>query len=315
VADLYEVLGVPRDADPATIRRAYRRLARRHHPELHGGGSPEDEEAFEVISRAYAVLSDPEARRRYDAGEMPQADFEPPTGYRFGVRFRGVDVEEVLGELFGAEADHRSAGPPGQPQHVRTEVHLRFGEAIRGVTTTLSIQRERPCPGCGGAGAQAGEECPECGGRGRRVVMERVRVRIPPGVGDGDQVRVRGKGNVTRGGEGDLFIALGVGGHSYFRRRGRDIYATVPLTLAEAVLGAEIEIPTVDGMVRVKIPKGTHTGQRFRLKGRGVEVAGHRGDHYYTVRVELPASLDPAAERLIREIPQEDPRRDLPRGL
>ncbi|MGD2115632.1 MAG: J domain-containing protein, partial [Acidobacteriota bacterium] len=320
--DPYEALGVARDADGATIRRAYQKLARRHHPDL----APGDREAvrrFSRIQRAYAVLGDPERRRRFDEGRAEpalersrrQRRRESVTTGRLGsesfLEIRSEWMEWIDGpppESSGPDDDRTTAD-------VHAEVTLAFTEAVRGCTTSFSVQRERVCGECRGRGRAGSGRCERCAGRGTVVDLDRMRVRIPAGVADGDRLRLPGKGAPRSAGRegsedrGDLYVTVRVRPHSYFERRGLDVHAEVPVTFAEAVLGAEIEVPTVNGPVAVRLPAGTQGGQRFRLRGRGaVRGVGRKervGDHYYTVRIVVPTgALGPeeraALERLDR---------------
>lgn len=312
--DLYGLLGIAMDADQAAIRRAYQKLARRYHPDLHPGDR-RAEKRFEAIVRAYEVLFDPDSRRRYDGGELD--DKSGPSASAFA-RGRSIGLEARLEELEAVlvESEETARVGPARGSDLAAEVTLEFGEAIRGVTTSLSVQLEETCPDCGGQGLQHRVSCARCGGRGVIVELERMRLRIPPGVGSGSRVRVRGKGNPGEGGgdRGDLYVTVRLRPHRYFHRRGADIHAQVPITVAEAIVGAEIEVPTIDGPVRVRVPPGTSSGQRFRLKRRGVpRPGGDRGDHYYSVRIVVPREADRELRELAQKLRQPDPRRDLPR--
>ncbi len=315
--DYYLVLGVPQDADQVTIRRTYQRLARRLHPSLQPADAAA-EKRFEAILHAYRILSDPERRRRYDLGKIPRSALRPPPIRRrptIAPRSLAGQLEELVVELvqFGGPAARAPQGAPGVD--IESQVSLDLAEALRGVTTSLSLQLELPCGECGGRGSAGGADCQGCGGRGVVVELDRIRVRIPPAVGDGSRMRVRGKGNPSADGSarGDLYLTLKLRPHPYFRRRGADIFAEVPLTLREAALGAEIEVPTIDGPVRVKIPPGTDSGQVFRLRERGMAQPGQgRGDHYYTVQIVVPQAPDEDTRRLLQRLEQPNPRRHLP---
>ncbi len=302
--DLYRILGVPVDADQAAIRRAYQKLVRRYHPDLHPGDR-EARRRFRTISLAYRVLVEPERGGRPRTG----------SSLRLSARWTEAAASDTLIDwqtLLGA--GHREAGIRGTDLVV--ELTVDFGEAVRGVVTSFSVQREKVCPGCRGAGEAGGEACASCAGRGVLVELERLRIRVPPGVADGSRVRLPGRGNPSPvgGDHGDLYLTLKIRPHPYFERRGNDIHADLPITLAEAVLGAEVEVPTIDGPVRVKIPPGTSGGQRFRLRERGVlDPTGRRGDHFYTVRVVVPERLDEASREILARLEQEDPRRELPK--
>lgn len=300
--DAYEILEIERTADSITVRRAYQRLARRYHPEF----SADDAAArrFREVERAYRILADRELRRRYDAGRLPP-------------------------EEAGREETAPSPGAPGRlgPLDVVAEVTLGFGEAARGSVASLSVQRERRCEACGGRGtagrnrADAGEPCGRCAGHGVLIDLDRVRTRLPAGIDDGARVRLRGRGRVPPPGgpgtparpPGDLYLVVRVRPHPYFERRGLDVHTELPVTFAEAVLGAEIDVPTIDGPVRVRLPAGTPGGQRFRLRGRGVRSAsGEVGDHFYRVRIAVPERIDDEVRELIERLPRDDPRAELP---
>lgn len=311
-ADYYDVLGVPADADAATIRRAYQKLARRYHPDIRPGDREADER-FEEISRAYEVLADEETRALYDRGELPPAASPIEGGRRRRAPSATSRLEELVGVLVGQEeVPARDEG--AARADVTTEVTLDLGEAVRGVTISLSVQREGPCAACGGD-REDRRGCDVCAGRGTTIDLERLRVRIPPGVSTGSRLRVAGRGNRPLGAEapGDLYVLVKVRSHPYFRRRGADIHTVVPITFAEAALGGEIEVPTVDGRLRVRVPPGTRGGQHFRLRGRGLpRPHGPPGDHYYEVRIVPPERLDDTAREALARLPREDPRADLP---
>lgn len=305
--DPYEVLGIPPDADGLAIRRAYQKLARRWHPALRGA-DPEAERAFRAAAEAYALLRDAASRRRWDERrQISRRSLEVRRGGFSGPELV-LGFEELVVELLPADA--AAAATVGTADSdIRSQVELDFEEAIRGVVVSLSVQRETLCRRCRGRSTA----CSECEGRGFEVRLERVRVRIPPGVGDGSTVRVRGQGNVSPEGTGDLYVAVEVRPHRYFRLRGADVHGRLPVTVAEASLGAALEVPTIDGPVAVKLPAGTRSGQRFRLPGRGIErTDGRRGDHYYQIEVVVPSADTADNRELLERLEQDDPRRDLP---
>jgi len=325
--DLYQVLGVGRNATPDEIKKAYRKLARRYHPDVNPG-SAEAEKRFKDIQEAYAVLSDKEKRAQYDAFGTVDG---PPPGWRgqaaggagpfHRVEFRGFDSFADLGDLFGnmfggfGGAGGRGQRRPPRPEPVEARVELDLAQAVEGATVVVPLRREVPCAACGGTGTEGGDRCARCGGTGTLLRTDRLRVKIPAGVKDGDRVRA-GAGD----GHADAFVVVKVHPDRYFERKGDDIHTVVPLTFAEAYLGAEIEIGTLTGPVRVRIPPGTQSGQRFRLRGKGVRNVrtGVPGDHYYTVQVTVPKVVSPAgrdAVRRLSELYTEDPRRGLPRAL
>lgn len=316
--DLYEVLEISADADAEEVRRAYQKLARRHHPDVRPGDEAA-ERRFEEVSRAFEVLSDPDLRRRYDAlrreeGQQAAAWFA-----------RWSESEEILAGGGGTwvrtsrQVEVRREVPPsaGEAGVAHTEVELDFGEMVHGATRSFPLQRELPCPECDGDGRQGSTLCGRCSGRGSLVELERVRVRFPRGVEDGARLRLAGKGPpLGPGRQGDLVVTVRVRPHPYFRRDGDDVRADLPLTLAEAVFGAEVDVPTVGGPVKVKVPPGTQGGRRIRLRGRGiVPSGGEAGDHYCRVTVVVPDASEPAVRDLVRAVRQPDPRRDLPSGV
>lgn len=320
--DPYLSLGVSPDADALTIRRAYQKLARRWHPALRAA-DPEAQVRFQTAAEAYALLSDPDRRRHWDREDGG------PVGARRAVRSHrraalstpdlAFRFEELVVELLPEPLPEDRLAPvsgAGQPAtDIVSEVELEFAEAIHGVVVSLSVQRESACTACGGEQrSRVGDSsCECCDGRGIEVDLERVRVKIPPGVGDGSQVRVRGQGNLVDGRNGDLFLIVRVRTHGHYTQRGNDVFSEIPITVAEASSGAAVTIPTIRGPVTVQIPRGTRGGQRFRLAGRGIARAdGERGDHYYRVEIVPPDAARGENERLLAELEQADPRRDLP---
>jgi len=369
--DYYDLLGVSRRASLKDIRQAYRKLARKYHPDLNPGDKSA-EEKFKQIQEAYEVLSDPKKRQMFDRfgfyaegyqGGPPPGPGPRPEDVHFD--FGGFDFEGAGGGTFrdlfsqvfrGARA--AEATPRREPgQDLEYQIEIGFWEAIRGAVKKLSIARLAACAACAGTGAAtiAGKQvCPEChgsgkvtqssgalrfqitcprcggagqlrticrvcGGEGRVRQPETIDVRIPAGVQSGSRVRVAAYGNAgTLGGPpGDLYIILAVAPHPYFDRRGDDIYTTVPVTVAEASLGAKIEVPTIDGRALLRVPPGTNSGQRFRLREKGVPSARRssmRGDQYVEVEVVVPRPVDERVRNLLKELERiapEDPRRDL----
>lgn len=319
--DLYKVLGVARDADAETLKKAYRKLARRHHPDVNPGDKGA-EEKFKEISEAYDVLSDPEKRRNYDEfGEISlQGGFDAEQARRareaFGARFGGGpgtgegfrayaggepfefgDLDDLLGRFgFGARgASGRAAGLRGSD--LEASLELDFLEAARGGEKRLTLQL-------------AGED--------GRMRSETLTVRIPPGVADGGRIRLRGKGAPGLGGgpAGDLWAHVRVRPHPVFRREGRDVYVDVPVTVAEAVRGAKIEVPTLDGRATLTVPPGTDSGQKLRLRGKGIPSpsGGAPGDLYVVIQIRVPKQPDDEtlahADALAAAGP-DDPRKEL----
>lgn len=309
--DPYSVLGISADADALAVRRAYQKLARRWHPALRAG-HPEAEDRFQAAARAYSLLSDPEQRRRWDEGRRARVVTRRSVRARRRASLSTPELaysfEELIVELIPEEAQPEPETPSGLALDIRSEVELDFSEAIRGIVVSLSVQRESRCSACGGTNPA----CPQCDGRGFEVGVERVRVRIPPGVEDGSRVRGRAQGNVADAHRGDLYVTIRVRPHRHFSRQGADISIEIPITVAEAALGAAIEVPTIHGPVTVQVPAGTRSGQRFRLAGKGVHRPDREpGDHYYRVEVVPPNPAEGDNRRLLESLDQDDPRRHL----
>ncbi|MFA6956286.1 MAG: DnaJ C-terminal domain-containing protein [Thermoanaerobaculia bacterium] len=337
--DYYEILGIKKGATDEEIKKAYRRLARKHHPDVNKGAK-DSENRFKEISEAYAVLSDKEKREQYDrlgreafnfnsagpggGGPFPGFDFDfsqftggGGRGKRGGAKVS--DFRDIFGDLFGGAG--RSAAP-ARGSDVEARTTLEFGDAVRGTTLQLSIQTQGECSNCRGLGNVKNQICPRCGGSGMAPSTQNVKVKLPEGVSDGQTVRLAGKGGAGQKGAppGDLLIHVSVKPHPFFERRGNDIHIELPVTLGEAVHGGEIDVPTIHGPVRARIPAGTQSGQTFRLSGKGVKNnrgAGH-GDHYYRVMIHIPGQLSEATKKKLDEIDtayEENPRAKLKTGL
>jgi molecular chaperone DnaJ len=355
--DYYEVLGLKRDAKPEEIKKAYRRLARKYHPDVNPGDKAA-EERFKAMSEAHDVLSDPKKRSVYDRfgqysdnladaasrGAGPSGSRTSPgfdfTGFDWGSGSTsgsgaggGSSFRDIFADLFGGGAAKEKEPPRPQPQRgadIEMPLSVTFEEAIKGLTANITVNRSEQCSRCNGAGDIGGpvvvcstckgtgqvqraggrlrfaQECTDCGGTGRRRApcslchgkgvtpkTETVKVRIPAGVETGSRVRIPGKGHGGRLGAqaGDLHISTNVGPHKYFTRKGDNIYVTVPITVPEAALGAKIEVPTVEGKSQLRIPPGTQSGQKFRLRDRGapsLRNPGAKGHQFVEVQVMLP---------------------------
>jgi DnaJ-class molecular chaperone len=328
--DYYQVLGVSRDADEKAIKTAFRRLARKYHPDVNPGDK-EAERKFKEISEAYEVLRDPKKRRQYDqfghlgAGWQQAAAGAPGGWGGAGVgpdfEFRGFGAG--LGDLFEEILGGRGAGVftdarPRRGRDVRAEIELSFEEAFNGATREVAVSVAETCPICQGQGVVGkGSVCAQCGGAGQVERMKRLQVRIPPGVRTGSRIRVAGQGEAGPSGQrGDLFLIARVAPHRLFKRQGDDLQVEVPVTYAEAALGAEIDVPTMNGRVKMKLPAGASSGQRLRLAGRGMPRmrGGGRGDLYVQIKVVVPKNLSQEERDLIArlgEMRSEDPRADL----
>ncbi len=364
--DYYEVLGVKRDAKPEEIKKAYRRLARKFHPDVNPGDKA-SEERFKLTTEAHDVLSDPKKRTVYDRfgqysdnladaaargatpdgghASAPGFDF---TGFDWGAATSsggGTSFRDIFSDLFGGAAKEREPPRP-QPKRgadIEMPLALSFEEAIKGLTTNIIVHRSEQCSRCNGAGDTGGsviicptckgsgqvqraggrlrfsQECSDCEGTGKRRApcslckgkgtipkTETVKVRIPAGVETGSRVRIPGKGMGGRLGAppGDLHIITNVGEHKHFTRKGDNIYVTVPITVPEAALGAKIEVPTVEGKAQLRIPPGTQSGQKFRLRQRGapsLRNPGAHGDQFIEVQVTLPKVISEETKELLRQ--------------
>lgn len=347
--DFYVILGIRRDAPLMEVKRAYRRLARRFHPDI----NPGDQQAaqrFRQIAQAYEILSDPDRRRRYDTlGYQPDPD-TPSTGFE-GFDFSAAvhaNQESTFGDLFAEVLlrDRVRAGAPERGADLHGTLVVPFEVVLHGAERPLTITRQtrcltcagtgalhraesicaqcqgdgvlrsarghmvfsRPCPRCNGAGVIRVQRCSTCGGRGVHPRTETVSVRVPAGIADGTRLRLAEQGHAgAHGGPiGDLYVAVQVQPDARFRRDGDDLVMTLPIAVHEAALGARIEVPALDGTARVRVPPGTQSGQRFRLRGRGVPSMhdGRRGDLVVEVRLMLPRLLDERSKELLREFGQ-----------
>lgn len=311
--DYYSVLGVARTASDKEIKQAYRRLARRHHPDVNPGDAAA-ERRFKEINAAYEVLSDPEKRRQYDqygdqwehAAEFARARQAYGRG-RPGTTTTnggGFPFDDLLGGIFGRGAP-RSGPQRGADLEQATEVSLE--EAFSGTLRVFEVQSERPCASCQGSGLVAAATCAACRGRGRVARPRRIEVRLPPGVATGSRVRVAGEGQPGAGGglKGDLFVVVTVRNHERFTRSGDDLSVDLPVPLVTAVLGGEVHLATMKGTVALTIKPETQNGQTIRLGGLGMPHLGHpdvRGDLYVRVQVELPTKLTAEQRRLFEDL-------------
>jgi DnaJ-class molecular chaperone len=327
--DYYKILGVDRKADDKTIKSAYRKLARKYHPDVAKG--KDTGERFREVAEAYEVLSDPEKRRRYDTlgPDWQRHVQQAPGGHPGG----GVHVEygdagdfsdffrTIFGDFGGASRGRGSVDDwlggfapgghrGGRGQDVQAGLTITLDEAYSGARKGLEFEVEEPCPTCHGAGNVGGKPCATCHGSGWQRGRHQVDVKIPAGVRTGQKVRVSGQG----AGGGDLYLAVTVAPHREFERRGDDIQLTVPVTAPEAALGVTLEIPTLRGKVSMKIPPATSSGRTFRLPGYGMPKpkGGGHGNQLVTVRIVMPADLRPEERELYEKL--KALRSDSPRG-
>lgn len=329
--DYYEVLGVPRTATQDDIKRAYRRLARQYHPDLHSGGrKAEMERKFKELNEAHEILSDPDKRKKYDryghnweqAEAYEKARREARARAGTGPEFSFGDAEafsDIFETFFGRR--ERGAGTARgfavQGEDLETDVHLSLREVLTGVTRRLTLSETVPCSACGGTGMARGRPCPTCLGSGARQETRTIEVRIPAGVQEGTRVRVAGKGHpgVNGGKPGDLYLRVHIADDGVFRKQGSDVHVALPVWPWEAALGAEVLAPTLTEPVKVKVPPGSKTGAKLRLKGKGLPTAsGGHGDLFLTLQVVMPSTLTEEERKLYEQLgrfPHPDPRADL----
>ncbi|HSH25854.1 MAG TPA: molecular chaperone DnaJ [Massilibacterium sp.] len=338
--DYYEVLGVERSADKSAIKKAYRRLARKYHPDVNKEEGAK--EKFQEINEAYEVLSDDEKRARYDQFGHAGANQNFGGGGGFG------GFEDIFDMFFGG-GGRRNPNAPRQGSDLQYRMDLDFEEAAFGKETEIELPKDEECTTCSGSGAKPGtkketcshchgtgqiseetstmfgrminqrtcphcqgtgefikEKCSDCLGKGTVRKTKKIRVKIPAGVDTGQQIRIPGEGEkgINGGPNGDLYVVFDVNDHEFFERDGNDVYCEMPLTFTQAALGDEIEVPTLHGKVKLKIPAGTQTGTRFRLRQKGIkDVRGYgMGDQHVIVRVVTPTKLTDKEKELLREL-------------
>ena len=360
--DYYEVLGIGKNATDAEIKSAYRKLAKKYHPDLNPGNK-EAEEKFKEVNEANDVLSDPQKRQRYDqfgfAGVDPNYAAANGGGAGgFGGGFGGVDLGDIFGDIFGGGfgggfsgfgggSSTSTANVPRKGHDIQASVILTFEEAAHGCSKKITINRQDTCPDCGGTGAAKGtspETCPDCGGRGYVVTQQRtpfgvmqsqqpcshcggrgtiirnpcktcrgtgktaarksLEINIPAGIDDDQNIALRGQGDAGSNGgpAGDVIVHVTVKADPMFERDGYDVTIHVPITFSQAVLGDDVEVPTVDGRIVQHIPEGTQSGTKFRLRGQGIQYLNGRGrgDQYVIVDVEIPKKVTRAQREALK---------------
>jgi curved DNA-binding protein len=329
--DYYEVLGIARTASEEEIKKAFRKLARKYHPDVNPGDKTA-EEKFKELNEAYEVLSDPDKRKRYDqlgANWKAGTDFTPPPGWAGRGDAGGFDYGEIFGggrgtgdfsdffESFfgGGRGTGRARGGASfamRGSDVEAELTLTLEEAHRGVTHTLTFGAIEPCPDCGGTGAKDNKPCPTCRGAGSIRRPKSLEVNIPAGVRDGSVIRLAGQGEPGTGNApaGDLFLRVRFKPHPLFRIVGADdIEIELPVTPWEAALGARVSVPTLDAPVEMTIPAGTQGGSRLRLRGQGLNRRGaqpvSRGDEYVKLKLVIPPKLAPKEKELFEKLAAE----------
>ena len=348
--DYYEVLGVSKTATDAEIKKAFRVLAKKYHPDMNPGDK-EAEAKFKEAQEAYAVLSDAEKRKQYD--QFGHAAFDGGAGGAGGFDFSGMDMGDIFGDIFGdffggGSRSRRANNGPMKGANIRTSIRITFEEAVFGCEKEIELVLKDECKTCHGSGAKPGtskETCPKCGGKGKVVYSQqslfgmvqnvqscpdcngtgqiikekcpdcrgtgyiaskkKIQVSIPAGIDDGQSVRIREKGEpgVNGGPRGDLLVEVVVSRHPIFQRQDMNIYSTAPISFAQAALGGEVRINTVDGDVLYEVKPGTQTDTKIRLKGKGVPSLRNkavRGDQYVTLVVQVPTGLNEAAKEALR---------------
>ncbi|OAT82281.1 DnaJ C-terminal domain-containing protein [Desulfotomaculum copahuensis] len=316
--DYYETLGVGRNATEKEIKTAYRKLARKWHPDLHAGKDKEAaEEKFKQINEAYEVLSDPEKRAKYDrlgANWQAGQDFRPPpdiNGFEFHTATGAGPggFSDFFETLFGGAGPFVRTGRtarrgPLRGRDVESELELTLQEAYHGGEKTLQLTTREACPACGGAGFENDTFCSRCGGTGEVNGVKTLAVKIPPGVHDGSRIRLKGQGGEgLNGGErGDLYLKIHLRPDPVFTVQGDDLETEIILRPEQAVLGDRVTVFTLDGPVNMKVPAGARAGRRLRLRGKGWPRKGGRGDQYVRIKIDIPASLTAAEEQLYRQL-------------
>ncbi|MBN2168496.1 MAG: molecular chaperone DnaJ [Actinobacteria bacterium] len=371
--DYYKLLGVNKDALKDEIKKSYRKLAQKYHPDRNPNNK-EAEEKFKEVSEAYEILSDEEKRKQYDTGRLftgggaygggGYGGGSPFSGYE-GFNFdqgggRGYNFTGDLGDIFnifsGGGAGGFTGGQTGRGRRgqrgndIEVTVNMSFDDALKGAEVPVTMTRNvtcstckgtgsapgtlpetcptchgrgsiaedqglfglsRPCPNCGGRGTIIKNPCPACRGAGIVKQPKKIKVRIPPGVKDGSRIKFKGKGEPGAGGgpPGDLYVITKVANHEYLGRNNSNITLDLPITFSEAALGTSVEIPTTDGKVKLKIPAGTQSGSKFRLKGKGApKLKGKgKGDMIVTVNIAVPKKLDKKQKELIQQLEEVQP--------
>jgi molecular chaperone DnaJ len=354
--DYYKLLGVPRTAKADDIKKAYRKLARQYHPDVNPGNA-NSEDRFKEISEAFEVLSDPKKREIYDSYGYysEQAANAGARGPIFDfANFGAANFRDIFSEIFSSVRPQTAqARHPSRGGDIEYPLSVTFEQSMQGLTAKIEVDRSEVCPACQGLGEAASRtivcsacngsgqqtrriggpskcgycsgsgkvatQCAACRGAGVAPKRETISLKIPAGVDKGSRVRVPSKGHAGAlgGHAGDLYIITNVGDHAYFKRQGDNIYCVVPITVPEAALGAKIEVPTVDGKAMLRIPPGTQSGQRFRLRERGspsLRAGGIRGDQFVEVKITLPTVISEETKEMLQQFARhntENPRAEM----
>jgi len=354
--DYYDVLGIKKGASEEEIKKAYRRAAKKYHPDFNPGNK-EAEAKFKEVNEAYEVLSDSSKKERYD--RFGHAGVDPNYGGGGsgfgGGGFGGFDVDlgdifsDIFGGGFGGFGGASRRNSPKKGADLKYNVEITFEEAAKGTERDINVTRQENCKTCGGTGAKVGtspktcshcngtgqtkvqqrtpfgiisnvstcsfcggtgkvieEKCPDCRGTGGVRVSKKINVKIPAGINEGQSIQIPNQGEAgTNGGpRGNLYVGIRIKKHPIFRREGYDVFVDIPISFAQAALGAKIKVPTLDGIVEYEIPEGTQTGARFRMKGKGIPYlrsTNNFGDLYITVNIEVPKNLTDTQKRILRE--------------
>lgn len=340
--DYYELLGLPKDASDADLKKAFRQLAMKYHPDR----NPDDkasEEKFKEINEAYSCLSDPQKRAHYDRFGTPEGAGAGYGPFSSGTGFGDI-FEDIFGDFFGAFGGGQRRARPTKGNDLRYDLDITLKEAAFGTEKTIDFPRWEDCAECKGSGSEPGKSpavcpsckgtgqirfqqgffavskscgkcngtgkiitdpCKSCKGQGKTQKIKSISVRIPPGVDSSSRLKIHGEGEpgIYGGPKGDLYIILTVEEHPFFKREGTEIYCEVPVSFPQAALGAEVEVPTLDGAAKLKIPPGTPSGNLFYLKGKGITRVGghHRGNQIVKVFVDVPKKLSPRQKELLEE--------------
>ncbi len=339
--DYYEILGVPRTASEAEIKKAFRKLAREYHPDV-AKNKKQAEEKFKEVNEAYEVLGDPAKRKKYDelgSNWSAGADFRPPPGWEgfgtggrggfasrgpageeFDFHFGGTGFSDFFEQLFGTRGARARGGFGSGPAYAEEDLASERGrdiegdlmvtleEAQRGSVRSVSVRHSVPCEHCGGTGQRARHVCNVCGGTGQVPKTDTYQVKIPPGVSEGQRLRVAGRGEAGLGGAaaGDLYLRVRFAKHPDFEVEGHNLIHEVNLAPWEAVLGANVTVPTLNGSVNIKLPPGTHSGQKLRVRGRGLPArGGANGDLIVVTRIEVPTRISDSERKLWEQLAHE----------